>query len=160
MRIRPLAFGAAALLSASVATTSLAQGDADKAIAAAMKARQSHMQLYAYNLAVLGGMAQEEIDYDSAMAQAAADNLLALASLDQSRYWPQGSDSDSVEGSRALPALWEDMPGVMSAAEDFSMAVEMMADVAGTDLASLQGAMGDLGAGCGGCHRNFRLRDD
>ena len=38
-------------------TMALADGHAD--VNPAVKARQSHMQLYAHNIAILGGMAQE-----------------------------------------------------------------------------------------------------
>jgi len=35
-----------------------------------------------------------------------------------------------------------------------------MAEVAGTDLASVQGAIRDLGGACSACHREYHQRDD
>lgn len=157
---KTLALSAGAVVALAAATMTVAESHVDETVTAAVEARHAHMDLYAYNLGLLGGMAQGEIDYDAEAAQAAADNLLALASLDQSRYWPEGSDNATVEDSRALAAIWEDMDGFMFAGEELQMAAQAMADVAGTDLAALQGAIQGLGAGCGGCHRNYRLRDN
>lgn len=115
------------------------------------------MQILAFNMGQLGAMAQEKMPYDAAVAQVAADNIVAMTTVKQNAYWPMGSDSDSVEGSRALPALWSDMDGVMAKAAAFGEAAVAMQAAAGTDLASLQGAMGALGGGCGGCHEAYRM---
>lgn len=146
-----------ALVGISVGALANADGHISaEQIEGAIKARQAQMQLYAFNLGTLGGMAKGEIDYDAATAAAAANNLAALAQLDQSSYWLPGSDSDSVEGSRALPAIWEDGAKVGEVAGAFVEAALAMQEVAGTDLAALQGAMGPLGQSCGGCHKPFR----
>ena len=39
----------------------------------------------------------------------------------------------------------------------FTAAAEAMSAAAGTDLASLQGAMEGLGGACGACHKAFRV---
>lgn len=128
-----------------------AQDDLDPAV----KARQSHMQLYAHNLGILGGMAQERIPYDSALAQIAATNLAAIAALDQTTYWPEGT----AEGSRALPAIWDNMDDFMQKQVGLTNAAQAMAGLAGVDLAGLQSGMGDLGGSCSACHREYRQRD-
>ena len=147
-----VALGAASLLAATFA---FADSHVDPAIAGAIKARQAHMDLYAFNLGTLGAMAQENIPYDADAAAAAAGNLAMLASLNQSNYWPQGSDT-SIEGSRALPALWENIPDAIAKGEALATAAAALAEVAGTDLASLQGAFGPVGGACGDCHRAYR----
>ena len=128
----------------------------DKQIAAAIKARQSQMQLYAFNLGVLGAMAKEEVPYDAAAASGAANNLAALASMSQAWYWLPGSDSDSVEGTRALPAIWAADSKIGDKGQDFVDAVSAMQSAAGTDLAALQAAMGAVGKSCGSCHETYR----
>ena len=60
----------AGLALAAATTTTLAESHVDPAIAGAIKARQAHMQLYAFNLGTLGGMAQGKIDYDADAASA------------------------------------------------------------------------------------------
>lgn len=122
-------------------------------------ARQSLMRLNAYNIGVLGSMAQGRMEYDAARASAAATSLYHLSLVDQSRMWPPGSDTSSIENTRALPALWDNMDDVMMRGMALRTAAEDMMNAAGTDLASLQGAIGALGASCGGCHRAYRQPD-
>lgn len=133
------------------------QDAAQKALNDATKARQAQMQLYAFNLGLLGGMAKGEVPYDAAAATAAAGNLASLAQLDQSRIWLEGSDEMGVDGSKALPAIWENIPDVMSKATDLVTAATAMQAAAGTDLASLQASMGALGGACGACHKAYRV---
>lgn len=125
----------------------------------AVKARQSHMQLYAYNLGILGGMAKGTVDYDAAAAQTAADNLAGLATMNTMSFWQPGTAMGEVEGSNALPALWSADSTAGKIAMDFAAAAQALQAAAGTDLASLQGAMGGVGAGCGGCHKAYRHSD-
>ncbi|NCO88026.1 MAG: cytochrome c [Rhodobacterales bacterium] len=146
----------AGLVAASVLTAGAVMAQGADPLAAAVKARQSHMQLYAFNLGLLGGMAQGNIAYDSAAASAAAANLAALSALDQSRYWPMGSAAGEVEGSRALAAIWAEGSDAAAKGQALNAAAVAMAAVAGTDLASLQGAMGALGGACGACHQSYR----
>lgn len=146
--------GAIAIGLAAAATIVGAQGR--DPLAAAVKARQAHMQLYTFNLTTLGGMARGNIEYDAATAQAAADNLVALTTVDQSAYWPPGSAAGEVDGSRALPAIWETFPAITDDGAEMVAAAAAMQEAAGVDLASLQVAMGTLGAACSGCHETYR----
>lgn len=155
MRKSTLAIVTAAI--GSIAVIASADGHiSDKQIASAIKARKSQMQLYAFNLGVLGAMAKEEMPYDAAAASGAADNLAALATLSQAGYWLPGSDSDSVETSRALPAIWAPDSTAGEKGKDFVDAVLAMQSAAGTDLGALQAAMGAVGKSCGACHEDYR----
>ena len=151
---KKIALGSAAI---AVVATAVIAGSHAGPHDAAIKARKSHMQLYSHNLGLLGGMAQSKIEYDAGAAQAAATNLALLSQISQARYWPQGSDNSAVEGTRALPALWEDMSGVMAAAGKVTEAAAAMDAAAGNGLEALQGAMGALGGACGGCHKAYRV---
>lgn len=128
----------------------------DKQIESAVKARKSHMQLYSFHLATLGGMAKEEIPYDAETAGAAADSMVALTGLAQSGYWLPGSDNASFEDTRALPAIWEEDSDIGAKASALTDAAMVMQSSARTDLAALQAAMGPLGKSCGGCHEGYR----
>lgn len=147
----------AGLLIAGLGIAGAAHADSHmsaEALTKAVKARQSVMQLYAFNLGTLGAMAKGEVAYDMEAAQAAAGNLVKLASQNQMAYWPQGSAQGEVEGSRALPALWENMGEVMG--HSTSLIEAATAAEAATDLAGVQAAMGGIGGSCGGCHKAFR----
>ena len=148
----------ASALAVSVgATTLVANGHADeKALQGALKARQAHMSLYSHNLGILGAMAKGDIDYDVGTAQAAADNMAALATMSQASYWLPGTDSGSLEGSRALPAIWEEGSEAQAYSMEMAEAALAMQAAAGIDLASMQAAMGSIGDGCRTCHEAYR----
>lgn len=150
--------GLGAILGLSIAAgAATGQDAAEKALADATKARQAQMQLYSFNLGILGGMAKGEIPYETAAASAAAGNLANLAQLDQTHIWPAGSDEMGVEGSRTMAELWDNLPDVVSKNGDLITAAAAMDVAAGTDLASLQAAMGALGGACSACHKAYRV---
>lgn len=137
----------------TLGTTAFADGHSEDP---AVTARQAHMQLYAHNIGILGGMAQGKADYDADLAQVAADNLAAVAALDERTYWIEGT----AEGTKALPAIWENMDDFMAKQQMMVDASAAMTLVAGTDLAGLQDAMRDLGGACSVCHREYRKRNN
>ncbi|MBP1804325.1 c-type cytochrome [Rubellimicrobium aerolatum] len=143
---------------ALTATSALAQDQSPEQTA--LEIRQGHMLNYAANLGVVGGMARGDREYDAAAAQVAADNLLHLASINQSYYWPEGTSNADMEESRALPAIWENMADFDAKQETLLQAVTALQAAAGTDLATLQGAMGAVGQSCGGCHEDYRESDE
>lgn len=141
---------------AVAATTLFAASHADAPFAGAIKARQAHMKLYAHNIGILGSMAKGAVEYDSTAAAAAAANLASLSMLSQAGYWPEGSESESNEGTDALAALWQNFGDVSEKGGDLAKAAQAMAMVAGDDLGALQGAMKELGGACGACHKKYR----
>lgn len=156
---RPILAG---ILGAAVVTTAaFGGGHADKQTMAAVEARKHHMQLYAFNLGLLGGMAKGDIAYDAAAATAAASNLAALASLDQSRYWPPGSDTDALgEDTKALPAIWASDSTARDKGMELAKAAAAMQDSAGESLEALQAAIGAVGKSCGSCHESYRQKSE
>lgn len=154
--MKALRITCAAVILAVAAAPSFAGGHSDPA-AAALNARKAHMNLYAFNLGPLGNMARGNLDYDAEAAQAAADNLAALSSMSQQGYWLPGTDSESLEGSRSLPAIWEEGSDVGAKAGAYVEAVMALQAVAGTGLEPLQAAIGPVGAACGACHESYRV---
>ncbi|PZX19940.1 cytochrome c556 [Palleronia aestuarii] len=125
-----------------------------------VEARQHHMDLYSYNLSILGAMAKGERDYDAELAGAAASRLHALATLDQTGYWPEGTSSEEIDDSRALPALFENMDDYMNLTEELASAAMEMQNVAGDGAEAIGGQMRALGGSCGSCHEKYRQSDD
>ncbi len=152
--LKKIAFGAAGL--AVVASTVFAASHVDPAIAGAIKARQGLMELQQLNAGILFQMAQDKMEYNAETASIAASNLHTLTTIDQSALWPQGSDSDSIEETRALPAIWSDYPDIVSKADALKEAAVAMNAAAGTDLDSLKGAIGAVGEACTACHKAYR----
>nr|WP_067291716.1 cytochrome c [Marinobacterium profundum] len=128
-----------------------------------IEARQSFMQLYSFNLGLVGEMAKGKTEYDADIAANAAQNLLALAKMNTSPMWPQGSskaDAGLEEVTSALPEIWTTYPKVSEKHNDLTAALETFATVAGKDLASLRGGMKAVGDGCKGCHQDFRAKKE
>lgn len=149
--------GLACIVVAGIAGTAAA----DSHFNGALKARKATMQLYAHYLGQLGAMAKGAAPYDAEKALAAANSLLAVNGIDQSAMWPQGSDNSALgDQTRALPAIWTTYPAINDKGAAMSEALGVLASAAGTDLAGLQGAIGGVGAACGGCHKAFRQPDN
>lgn len=142
------------LIASLFAGTAFADEGTDRAI----KARQSLMQLYAFNLGALGAMAKGVVDYDAEAASASAANLVSLSTLSMTGMWPQGSDIGSNANTAALPEIWSMYPDIATKGKGMVDAAAAMQIAAGVDLASLQGAMGQMGGACGACHKTYRQK--
>lgn len=142
---------------AVAATTIGGSAIASDPLEKAIKARKAQMQLYAWNLGQLGAMAKGAVPYDAAAATSAANNLLAVVSLDSMTMWPQGSDSTAMPGKTAAKLeSWTTWPAIGEKSQAMNAAATAMAAAAGGGLDSLKGAMGAVGQGCKGCHETYR----
>ncbi len=149
--VKTLAF-ATTLFTIGTGAVALAQSD----YSAFINARQGHMQIMSFNSGILGNMVRGNTEYDAVAAQTAADNLAALATVDGRPYWAPGSDSAAVEGTRALPAIWENPAEFGADWGAYAQAVTAVQAAAGTGLDDLRVALGPLGSACGACHDDFR----
>ncbi|MDJ1017850.1 MAG: cytochrome c [Paracoccaceae bacterium] len=150
---RSLLFTAAFALAAGTALAGGHQGNP------AVKARQSHMQLYQHNLGILGGMARGRVEYNADLAVGAAQNLATLTTLNQMSYWTPGTSTDDLgDETRALPAIWEE-GGFAKAVEigtAMAAAAQNLAAVAGDGQAAIGPALGAVGQSCNACHEAFQ----
>jgi cytochrome c556 len=89
------------------------------------------------------------------VAEAAATNLVTLSALAQN-HWPEGSDSFSIDGTRALPAIWEDMADFEQKWAAFGSQAAALADAAPNGAEGLGAAVGALGQTCQSCHEAYR----
>lgn len=126
----------------------------------AVQAREGHMKTFALHLGALGGMAKGEIEYDAELASAHASELASLAGLAQTGYWPEGTSSAELMGSRALPAIWEDRADFDSKREALHQAAMQLESVAGDGAEAIGGALGGVGQACGACHKVYRAEEE
>lgn len=156
--MKSLATMAAGVLTASIlATSALSGGHADKGAMAAVKARQAAMQVYAFNIGILGKMAKGEVDYNADAASAAAGNLALLGQMNNMAMWVPGTDNETLgDTTEALPAIWQEGSKIGEAAMAFSTSTAALAEVAGDGLDALRGGIGAVGKSCGGCHDTYR----
>ncbi len=121
-----------------------------------IKARQADMQLRKFNAGPLFAMAKGDMDYDAAMAGKLADNLKTLLSLDMSRAWATGTDSDAYEESDSKKAIWDTYPEIGNYGKKYAAAVRELADVAGNGLDAMKPKAQAVGKTCKACHDEFR----
>ena len=145
----------AALAAFGVGATAVVAQD----LPAPVQARQGQFQIMALNIGVLANMARGNAPYDAASAQIAADNLVAMSSIDQSFHWPEGTDNVSLVGTRALPEIWENLPDVIAKWQAFGAAAQGLAAVADDGLEPMQAALGPVGGSCGACHDAYRAAE-
>jgi len=154
---KTLAGISALVLAAALGTTAIGESHIDKALAGAIKARQAQMQLYAFNLGVLGAMAKGDMAYDATAASAAAGNLASLTQINQMMMWPAGSDNAALgDATGALPAIWAADSDIMAKGMALGEAAAAMNGAAGTSQEALQSAMAAVGGACGACHKAYR----
>lgn len=146
----------ALLAFATLSGAAFAAEHADKALKAAVNARQAQMQLISFNTGILGAMAKGDIPFDAASATAAAQNLNAAANLNCSVMWIPGTEQGAVEDTRAKPEIWTDAAGIAEKFTALQTASAAMETAAGADQAALQAAMADLGGACKACHEKYR----
>lgn len=140
-----------------MATSALSDGHADKAAMAAVKARQASMQVYAFNIGILGAMAKGAVEYDAAAASAAAGNLALLGQMNNMAMWIPGTDNETLgDATAALPAIWQEGSKIGEAGMAFATSTAALAEVAGNGLDALRGGIGPVGQSCGGCHDGYR----
>lgn len=149
MRLATLAFGAAFL--------ALPAGAQDMSPAERAHAlRMAHMSLYSGNLGPLVGMARGEIEYDAETAAMHAGNIASYAMVDLTPYWVEGSSSEELEDSRALPAIWENLEDVAAQQQDLAEAAQAAADAAPEGREAFVAAFQSVGEACGSCHEDYR----
>lgn len=145
------------VLAGALGSTATGDAHVDKAVMAAIKARQATMTLYAFNISLLGEMAKGKIEYDAAAAGAAAASLAKLTTTDQSRMWPMGSDNETLgDATAALPAIWQSGSKAGAIGGDLAKAAAALDGAAGQGLDVLRGAIGPVGKACKACHKDYR----
>jgi cytochrome c556 len=122
----------------------------------AVKARQGQFRIMAINLGILGSMAKGEREYDAEAAQNAADSLVAVSGVHQPPLWPQGTDTMSIDGTRAEPAIWDNLDDVLAKWSDYGDAAAQMQSVAADGQSALGPALGQMGNACKACHDEYR----
>lgn len=142
-----------AVAAALAATVALAGSHSSEP--AAVKARKAQMQLHSFNLGILGNMVKGDVEFDAEAAQGAADRLVALTGYGWGAYFPEGTSNFDIEGTRALPAIWDNPDGVNEEREKLHAAAMALAENAGT-LDGLKANFGAVGGSCGSCHEKFR----
>ena len=144
----------AALSCCVIGTAVVADAHSDKDAPASVNARHAQMGMIAYHIGVLGDIAKGDAPYDSAVVDAAAKNLAALAAMQGTTLWVAGTEQGAVASSRAKTEIWSDMEGFEAKFADMESAA--LALVGAADQAAVGANMGALGGSCKACHETYR----
>jgi len=149
MNKRLLLAGLAFALGAGFTLTAFAQVKPETLV----KQRQAAMTLQGKYAGPLGAMAQGKAPYN---ADTVAFNAAMLDALSR-MPWDGFAESTKDVKSAALPAVWSEGAKFKEAQDNFQKAVQALVAVSrGGDEAAQKTAIGAMGKTCGGCHQNFR----
>ncbi len=120
---------------------------------AAVRYRQSVMNLMGNHVGRIGAMVNGRVPYDQ---QAAAFNASLVSTLSALPFGAFGPGTD-VGTHRARPEVWSDAAGFKAASEKLPALTARLADVAKSgDQAALKAAFGDVAAACKACHDKYQ----
>lgn len=139
-----------AAIAGLLAFTAAGAAQADDPIKAATEYRQAMFQTFKWQMGQLAAMAKGERAYDAAMAEAAADAMVAHGVLMPAAF-PEGSANDE-----ALPEIWTDASGFAEAVDQFQTAVASLSEIADDGREEMAGGLRAVGASCKNCHDNYR----
>ena len=151
MNKRILLAGLALALGAGVAQSALAQVKPETLV----KQRQAAMTLQGKYFGPLAGMAQGKVPYNADTVAFNAALLDALSRMPWDGFAP--ASKDATVKNAALPAIWSEPAKFKQAQDNFHKAVAALVAVSrGGDEAAQKAAIGGVGKTCGGCHQDFR----
>src|SRR6056297_1039940 len=139
---------------AGAASAELNQEQAERAV----ETRQSVLHLMGWNMAPLGAMARDRIDFDAERVATNAGRLLALSRM-LSDAFAADTRGNAVD-TEALDVIWEQPDEFAAKIQANIDAASALVDVAAAgDEGAMREAIGRLGSTCGSCHDDFRADD-
>lgn len=144
--------------SLALPAAALAQS-AEDAAEDAVEARHGFMTMLGINMGQLSGMAKGEIAYDAAAASRAAANIVALTQYDAPALFVQGTSSEDMDDSEALPAIWENPDDFRAKFAALSEAAAGSPDAVAGGQENIGPALQRLGGTCKACHDDYRKAD-
>ena len=151
MNKRLLLAGLTLALGAGVAQSALAQVKPEILV----KQRQAAMTLQAKYFGPLAGMAQGKVPFNADTVAMNSALLDALSRMPWDGFAP--ARKDATVKTAALPAVWSEGDKFKAAQDNFHKAVAALVAVSrGGDEAAQKAAIGGVGKACGGCHQDFR----
>lgn len=124
----------------------------------ALDARHGYMQMIGINMGQLAGMAKGEIAYDEAGAVTAAANIEALTNYALPGLFVEGTANGEIDGSDALPAIWEDPDQFSQKFAGLGEAAAGASEVVTGGQENVGPVVQKLGGACKDCHDDFRKK--
>ena len=129
-----------------------------------VKYRQTFMKANSAHLGMIAAIVKGEVSLTDEIAPhaeaLAQQGKLASANLQQ--LFPEGTGKGADVETHALPVIWEQWGEFEQAAQNFEEESAKLAEVAaGGDMTAIAQQVGTFGRNaCGGCHEDFREKQD
>jgi cytochrome c556 len=123
---------------------------------AAIKYRQSVMQVQGFHLGRISAMANGRMPFD---AKVAAEDAALLNTIDKLPFVAFGDGTDKGANTRAKPEVWKDRAKFDAAAKKMQDEVTKLDAAAKTgNIDAIKTAAGAVGAACKACHDDFQAQ--
>jgi len=124
----------------------------------AVEARHGYMLMLAANMGPLVAMAKGEAPYDEVAATQHASNLAALGQYEVEMHFIPGTAKGEIEGSDALPKIWENLDDVRAKHEDLKKVVLAAPEGVKGGQQQVVQVVQNLGGTCKACHDDYRAK--
>lgn len=106
----------------------------------------------------LASIAKGEKPYDAEAVKTALATISETAKAFPDQFKP-GTENASAD-SEASPKIWENMDDFKARAQKLSSDADALVAQLPADAAGVGAGLKTLGANCGGCHQNYRVKKD
>ncbi|APO66842.1 cytochrome c-556 protein [Rhizobium gallicum] len=120
------------------------------------EAREALMKKVGGSAGAMTAIAKGEKPYDAEVVKAALTTISQTAKVFPDQFKPGTETGDKA----ASPKIWENMEDFKARAAKLSSDAEKILAQLPADAAGVGGALKTLGANCGGCHENYRIKTD
>ncbi len=144
------------LTSALVLTGVMVWAETADPFADIVETRHGLMMQMAADVGKMGAMVKGDAPYDAAVAEKAAANVAAIASVISLDQFPAGSEAGKSADSSAKADLWATPDDFLAKLGDLNTAAEALKTAAATNPDSLKTGITALGKACGACHSAYR----
>ena len=119
-----------------------------------VKDRITAMKSVGKSMGALAGMFKGKAEFSGSVAESNAKNIMAQLTIAEGLF----VGGKEMKGSRAKATIWSDAKGFAAALATGKAAAQAVANTGGkSDEAAFKTAFMQLGKGCGGCHKVYRL---
>lgn len=106
----------------------------------------------------LAGIAKGEKPYDAEAVKAALTTISETAKAFPDQFGP-GTENASAD-SEASPKIWENMDDFKARSAKLGTDADTLLAQLPADAAGVGAGLKTLGANCGGCHQNYRVKKE
>jgi cytochrome c556 len=157
---RLISIGLAAALSVASFHAVAAEGppSPEDQAKASIQTRQGLFKVMAFSYRAVGGMLRNQIPFDAAVAQKAAERVVDLGGFIPDLFQADTRKFTDTK-TTALEGIWNSQADFKVKADDLVKAATAMVAAAKTgDKAETLKAAGAVGKACGGCHDQYRAK--